>query len=232
MEWFTTYLGFAAGALLAILPIVNPLGAVPLVMSVAAHLPEQERQRQIRRACIYTFVLCSSFLVAGSLIMSFFGISIPGMRIAGGMIVAFLGFGMLFPDPRDASHKAPQPGEIRHDIAFTPLAMPGLSGPGTFAVVMSLGSQASARHGWDRIADFLGVATGILAVVLISWFVLRGAERFNRILGATGMVALTRLMGFLMICIGVQFIINGLSVVLGDPAIWAGLAEAVRQGTR
>ena len=77
-------------------------------MSVAAHLPEQERQRQIRRACIYTFVLCSSFLVAGSLIMSFFGISIPGMRIAGGMIVAFLGFGMLFPDPRDASHKAPQ----------------------------------------------------------------------------------------------------------------------------
>jgi multiple antibiotic resistance protein len=232
MEWFTSYLGYAAGALLAILPIVNPLGAVPLVMSVAAHLPEQERQRQIRRACIYTFVLCSSFLVAGSLIMSFFGISIPGMRIAGGMIVAFLGFGMLFPDPRDASHKAPQPGEIRHDIAFTPLAMPGLSGPGTFAVVMSLGSQASARHGWDRIADFLGVATGILSVVLISWFVLRGAERFNRILGATGMVALTRLMGFLMICIGVQFIINGLSVVLGDPAIWAGLAEAVRQGTR
>jgi multiple antibiotic resistance protein len=232
MEWFTAYLGHAAGALLAILPIVNPLGAVPLVMSVAAHLPEQERQRQIRRACIYTFVLCSSFLVAGSLIMSFFGISIPGMRIAGGMIVAFLGFGMLFPDPRDASPKAPQPGEIRHDIAFTPLAMPGLSGPGTFAVVMSLGSQASARHGWDRIANFLGVATGILAVVMISWFVLRGAERFHRILGATGMVALTRLMGFLMICIGVQFIINGLSVVLGDPAIWAGLAEALRQGTR
>ena len=67
MEWFTAYLGHAAGALLAILPIVNPLGAVPLVMSVAAHLPEQERQRQIRRACIYTFVLCSSFLVAGML---------------------------------------------------------------------------------------------------------------------------------------------------------------------
>ena len=232
MGWFATYLGYAAGALLAILPIVNPLGAVPLVMSVAAHLPEQERQRQIRRACVYTFVLCSSFLVAGSLIMSFFGISIQGMRIAGGMIVAFLGFGMLFPGAEEKARSAPQPGEIRHDIAFTPLAMPGLSGPGTFAVVMSLGSQASARHGWDRIADFLGVATGILAVVVISWFVLRGAEKFNRVLGATGMLALTRLMGFLMICIGVQFIINGLSVVLGDPAMWAGLAEALRQGTR
>ena len=74
--------------------------------------------------------------------------------------------------------------------------------------------------------------TGILLVALVSWFTLRGAERFNRVLGATGMVAMTRLMGFLMICIGVQFIINGLMVVLGDPAMWAGLAEAVRQGGR
>jgi multiple antibiotic resistance protein len=228
MQWFTAYLGYAAGALLAILPIVNPLGAVPLVMSVAAHLPEKERLRQVRRACLYTFVLMSSFLVAGSLIMSFFGISIPGMRIAGGMIVAFLGFGMLFPGAPESTRGTGDPGAIKHDIAFTPLAMPGLSGPGTFAVVMSLSSQASAKQGWDRIADFLGVATGILLVVLLSWFVLRGAERFNRLLGATGMVALTRLMGFLMICIGVQFIINGLSVVLADPSIWSGLAEALR----
>ena len=92
MQLLTAYLGYAVGALLAILPIVNPLGAVPLVVSVAAHLPEQERLRQIRRACIYTFALMTGFLVAGSLIMSFFGISIPGMRIAGGMILAFPGF--------------------------------------------------------------------------------------------------------------------------------------------
>jgi multiple antibiotic resistance protein len=232
MAWFTTYLGYAAGALLAILPIVNPLGAVPLVISVASHLPEKERRRQILRACVYTFVLMSSFLVAGSLIMSFFGISIPGMRIAGGMIVAFLGFGMLFPGADAGSGHVPQPGELRHDIAFTPLAMPGLSGPGTFAVVMSLSSQASSRQGWDRIADFLGVATGVLAVTVISWSVLRAAEKFNRVLGATGMVALTRLMGFLMICIGVQFIIDGLAVVLGEPGIWSGLAEALRLQVR
>jgi len=228
MDWITAYLGYTAGALLAILPIVNPLGAVPLVMSVAAHLPEAERRRQIRRACTYTFALMTGFLVAGSLVMNFFGISMPGMRIAGGMIVAFLGFRMLFPTSTTASEVAAQ-GEIKYDIAFTPLAMPGLSGPGTFAVVMSLSSQAGAKAGWDRVVDFLGVGTGILLVVLLSWFVLRGAERFNRLLGATGMVALTRLMGFLMICIGVQFIINGLMVIVADPAIWAGLADALRQ---
>jgi multiple antibiotic resistance protein len=230
MNWLTGYLGYTAAAVLAIIPIVNPLGAVPLVMAAGAHLPEAERQRQVRRACIYTFVLMSAFLVAGGLIMNFFGISIPGMRIAGGMIVAFLGFGMLFPSaPTEASEAAAR-AEVKHDIAFTPLAMPGLSGPGTFAVVMSLSSQASARQGWDRIVDFLGVATGILIVAATSWLVLRGAERLNQVLGATGMVAMTRLMGFLMICIGVQFIINGLTVILADPSVWSGLAEAVRQG--
>jgi multiple antibiotic resistance protein len=231
MNWMTDYLGYTAGAVLAILPIVNPLGAVPLVMSVAAHLPEAERQRQVRRACIYTFALMTGFLVAGSLIMNFFGISMPGMRIAGGMIVAFLGFSMLFPRPAAASEGAAR-HEVKYDIAFTPLAMPGLSGPGTFAVVMSLSSQATAREGWDRVVDFLGVATGILIVALLSWFALHGAERFNRLLGATGMVALTRLMGFLMICIGVQFIINGLVVITADPHIWAGLAQALRQGLK
>ena len=232
MNPLADYLGYTAGAVLAILPIVNPLGAVPIVMSVAAHLPEAERQRQIRRACIYTFALMTGFLVAGSLIMNFFGISMPGMRIAGGVIVAFYGFRMLFPSAPHQASPAPDPGSVKYDIAFTPLAMPGLSGPGTFAVVMSLSSHATAKHGWDRVADFLGVATGILIVAILSWFALRGAERLNRVLGDTGMEALTRLMGFLMICIGVQFIINGLMAIVSDPAIWSGLAEAVRQGPR
>jgi multiple antibiotic resistance protein len=229
MQWLLAYLGYTAAAVLQILPIVNPLGAVPLVISVAAHLPVAERQRQVRRACIYTFALMTAFLLAGGLIMNFFGISIPGMRIAGGMIVAFLGFGMLFPSAQTEAARAAARPEIKYDIAFTPLAMPGLSGAGTFAVVMGLSSQASARQGWDRAVDFLGVATGIFLVALVSWLVLRTAERFNRLIGETGMVALTRLMGFLMICIGVQFIINGLMAIAADPAIWSGLAEAVRQ---
>ena len=230
MTWLSDYLGYMAGALLPIIPIVNPFGAVPLVMSAASHLPEQERLRQIRRACTYAFFLMAGFLVAGGLIMNFFGISIPGMRIAGGLIVAFLGFQMLFPQARSDASELRKQAEIKYDIAFTPLAMPGLTGPGTFAVVMSLSSQASARPGLQRILDFLGVSTAILLTALFSWFVLRGAERFNRILGVTGMVALTRLTGFLMVCIGAQFMINGLTMILSDPSLWSGLATAVRQG--
>ena len=232
MTWLGDYLGYLAGALLAILPIVNPFGAVPLVMSAAAHLPVQERLRQSRRACVYAFFLMAGCLVAGGLIMNFFGISIPGMRIAGGLIVAFLGFQMVFPSPRSDASELREQAEIKYDIAFTPLAMPGLTGPGTFAVVMSLSSQASARAGSARVLDFLGVSTAIALTALLSWFVLRGAERFNRFLGVTGMLALTRLTGFLMVCIGAQFVINGLTMILSDPVLWTGLAKAVAEGAR
>jgi multiple antibiotic resistance protein len=228
MNWIAVYFASLAGALLAIVPIVNPFGAVPLVMSVAAHLPEQERLRQIRRACTYTFFLMAGFLVAGGLIMNFFGISLPGMRIAGGLIVGFLGFQMLFPHAVSDNQAMAEAAGEKYDIAFTPLAMPGLSGPGTFAVVMSLSSQAAAREGWISLVDFAGVFTAILFTATLSWLVLRGAARVNRLLGATGMIALTRLTGFLMICIGVQFLINGMTMVLEDPALWHGLLAAMK----
>ena len=128
MNWLGLYFSSLLAALLAILPIVNPFGAVPLVMSASGHLPEQERLRQIRRACVYTFFLMSGFLVAGGLIMNFFGISLPGMRIAGGLIVAFLGFQMLFPNPISDKEAMTKAAGESYDIAFTPLAMPGLSG--------------------------------------------------------------------------------------------------------
>jgi multiple antibiotic resistance protein len=167
VDLMTKFLGYVAGAVLAILPIVNPLGAVPLVMTVAAHLPEAERRRQIRRACIYTFAMMAGFLIAGSLIMSSF-ISIPGMRIAGGMIVAILGFQMLFPSALPPSRELERETGCKADIAFTPLAMPGLAGAGTFAVIMSLSSQASARVGSDRVLDFGAVLLAIVIVALLS----------------------------------------------------------------
>jgi len=108
----------------ALLPIVNPLSAVGLVMSITSDLTEQERTEQIRRACIYMFCILTAFLVAGGLIMNFFGISIPGLRIAGGMIVSYLGFRMLFPDTVAISMQERAEASAKADISFTPLAMP------------------------------------------------------------------------------------------------------------
>jgi multiple antibiotic resistance protein len=191
----------------ALLPIVNPLSAVGMVMTITANLTDQERTEQIRRACIYMFFILTSFLVAGGLIMNFFGISIPGLRIAGGLIVSYLGFRMLFPDTVAMSRQEQVEAAAKHDISFTPLAMPGLSGPGSIAVV--IGMSATVQESQHIVVGHILIAIGVAIVGVISYWVLKAATRLSRVLGVAGMNAMARIMGFLLICIGVQFIING-----------------------
>lgn len=208
MNWFAEGLTYVLSTIGALLPIVNPLSAVGMVMTITANLTEQERTEQIRRACIYMFFILASFLVAGGLIMNFFGISIPGLRIAGGLIVCYLGFRMLFPDTAAMSRQEQMEAAAKEDVSFTPLAMPGLSGPGSIAVV--IGMSASVAQSEHIVVGHVLIAVGIAVVGVISYITLRAATKLSKILGVAGMNAMARIMGFLLICIGVQFIINGI----------------------
>lgn len=207
MSWLREGLLYVLSTVGALLPIVNPLSAVGLVVSITANLTAQERAEQIRRACIYMFFILTAFLVAGGLIMNFFGISIPGLRIAGGMIVSYLGFRMLFPETAAISSRERDEAREKGDISFTPLAMPSLSGPGSIAVV--IGMSTTVQDSEHVVIGHVLVAIGIAITALISYVVLRASTRLDRVLGATGMNAMARIMGFLLICIGIQFVING-----------------------
>lgn len=207
MSWLREGLLYVLSTVGALLPIVNPLSAVGLVVSITANLTAQERAEQIRRACIYMFFILTAFLVAGGLIMNFFGISIPGLRIAGGMIVSYLGFRMLFPETAAISSRERDEAREKGDISFTPLAMPSLSGPGSIAVV--IGMSTTVQDSEHVVIGHVLVAIGIAITALISCIVLKAATRLDRVLGATGMNAMARIMGFLLICIGIQFVING-----------------------
>jgi multiple antibiotic resistance protein len=208
MNLFAEGLLYILSTVGALLPIVNPLSAVGMVMTITANLTEQERTEQIRRACIYMFFILTSFLVAGGLIMNFFGISIPGLRIAGGLIVSYLGFRMLFPETAAMSRQEQAEAASKADVSFTPLAMPGLSGPGSIAVV--IGMSATVQESQHIVVGHILIAIGVAIVGMISYVVLKAATRLSRILGVAGMNAMARIMGFLLICIGVQFIINGI----------------------
>jgi multiple antibiotic resistance protein len=140
--------------------------------------------------------------------MNFFGISIPGLRIAGGLIISYLGFRMLFPEPSLISRQEQVEAAQKPDVSFTPLAMPSLSGPGSIAVV--IGVSSTAQQSEHVIINHVLVAIGIAITAIISFAVLKAATRLDRLLGATGMNAIARIMGFLLICIGVQFVINGI----------------------
>jgi multiple antibiotic resistance protein len=214
MDWLVEGAKYILSTVAALMPIVNPFSAVGLVVSITAGQTERERTEQVRRACIYMFFILTTFLVAGGLIMNFFGISIPGLRIAGGLIVSYLGFRMLFPDHPSISTQERVEAIEKEDISFTPLAMPSLSGPGSIAVV--IGVSSTIQQSGHIVFNYLFVVIGIALTALISYIVLKAASRLDRLLGATGMNAMSRIMGFLLICMGVQFIINGVMNIAAD----------------
>lgn len=134
---------------------------------------------------------------------------------------------MLSPEPDpDVSETQQEEALYMADLAFTPLAMPMLSGPGSIAV--TIGMAAGVENPWEYGA----VALGILLVAYVSWLVLRSARRIVALLGETGMAALTRVMGFLLVCVGVQFVAAGVVQILADEetlgALVAGLKAVIQ----
>jgi multiple antibiotic resistance protein len=185
-----------------LLPIMNPFSTAPLLVALTARMTKEERNRQTLLGCIYAFGILATFLVAGRFIISFFGISLPGIRIAGGLLVSTLGFRMVLPATESGAENVP----AKKDIAFSPLAMPSLSGPGSISVVLATSAQIPN----DKIVvGNIVVLIGIAATTLIAWLVLHGAIFLVRFLGQTGIDAMTRIFGFLLICIGVQFVLIG-----------------------
>jgi multiple antibiotic resistance protein len=192
---------------------MNPLSTAPLFLSLTARFEKKRRDRDALMACIYAFAILVLFLLLGTAIIDFFGISVPGIRIAGGLIISVLGFRMLFPTFTPAAAQGTSQPEL--EIAFTPLAMPSLAGPGSISVVVTAASQIESNHPENYSVIYVGVVLGITVTLFIAWLILRAAASMARILGPSGIDALTRIFGFLLVSIGVQFLLTGISDFFG-----------------
>ncbi|WP_395622527.1 MarC family NAAT transporter [Sphingomonas daechungensis] len=197
----------------ALFPVMNPMSVAPVFLSLTAAMDEQTRNRQARLACIYAFAILATFLLLGAAIISFFGISVAGIRVAGGLIVSLIGLRMLFSEPPepDSADSIPAPAG---GIAFTPLAMPGLAGPGSISVVVATASQIGGRTAESYVV-YSGTIIGIAITVLIAWLVLRTATTLGKLMGPSSIDAMTRIFGFLLVCIGVQFLLTGIGDFYG-----------------
>jgi len=207
------FLNDVAVGLLGLTTIANPVTSATVLLALTARYPEAERNRQVFRAAIYVAIVLLVSFYAGSVVMRLFGISIPGLRLAGGLIVSYIGFGMLFPPDRTREPRAPEAGTDDmttmplRDISFVPLTMPCTTGPGTIAFIISAASTIPTRS--YSYSVHLAVITVAVLFTLEFWACLRGATTILRWLGQGGVDALSRVMGFLLVCIGVQFAING-----------------------
>ena len=214
---FSEFATLFAFALFGLLPIANPLSSAAVLLGLTAGYPARERNRQANRATLYVVMTIVITYFMGQAVMNAFGVTIPGLRLAGGMIVAYVGFTMLFPaevtEAEAQVDMANGEGTVRiRDIAFIPLTIPVTSGPGTIAYVISTAALVPA--GMPLGFELSLVASVVLVFALILWACLRGAAQIMRLLGKSGVDAFSRIMGFLLVCIGVQFVINGTYEIL------------------
>lgn len=208
------------GTVIALLPIINPLASTPVFLAITEGDTERQRERQARRGCLFMVAILVLSLIGGTFIMNFFGISIPGLRIAGGLLVSGIGLSMLSTRSLAQEERERDAARAKRDISFTPLAMPMLSGPGSIAVTIGFTSLAQTP------LDYAAIILGIVVVALISYLVLRISSRIVLVVGINGMSALTKIMGFLLLCIGVQFIVNGILGIATDPDLLRSLKTA------
>ncbi len=195
----------------ALLPIMNPFSTAPLFASLTAGFDAKTKSRQALMGSIYAFGILVVFLLLGAAIIDFFSISVPGIRIAGALIISVIGFRMLFPAAPAKAAGAADARQQNLDISFTPLAMPSLAGPGSISVVLSGAAQIKSDHDaseWALI--FSAVIVGMALTLIIAFFVLRAAGSMVRFLGPRGIDAMSRIFGFLLICIGMQFLLTGI----------------------
>ena len=193
-------------AFIAIFPVVNPFSKPPIFLSITEGLTAAEQKKQALKASLYAFLILVVSLLAGTFILAFFSITLPALQIAGGLLIARTGFQMLNPqkEHHQTQHEEAESRE-KDDISFVPLAMPLLSGPGSIAIMINLATTSEVW--WDWITITVAAA----AVCVITYFFLSQSLRLVRILGVNGMNALSKLMGFLLLSLAVQFIINGVS---------------------
>lgn len=204
--------------LASLFTIVNPLGAVPVFLALTSENTPAERRRVARFTSLWFFVILASFFLAGSLILNFFGLDLNALRIAGGLIILNSGYGLLNAQAtsgnRRLSKKVEEEAHHKQDISFTPLAMPLLSGPGSISLLIGLFAEQTQ---WaDR-----GVIVGVIAAMaLIVYLIFASAPFVFRRLGEGGLAAMSRIMGFLVMSIGIQYIIYGI----------LSLAEIIQKG--
>jgi multiple antibiotic resistance protein len=202
--------------LAAVFPVVNPPGSALVFLSLTQRASVDTRRFLARRVALNSFFVMSGSLLLGTFVLSSYGISLPVIRVAGGIVVAVAGWKLLNEGSEKHPEGAPEPNNTDYrGMAFYPLTLPLTTGPGTIAVMISLGfgrsRLASAVEELRYVAMTLLAAVGTAATIYICFLY---ADRVERLIGRAGTDIAVRLSAFILFCIGVQILWTGASELL------------------
>lgn len=197
-------ISFFVMAFTAIFSIVNPFNVVPSFITLSAGKSNEWQFKMSYKASINVFLILLIFAFFGTTILNFFNITVHGIRIAGGIMICLNGLNMLTSKTEKSNSNVNPEDAEKMDISFTPLAMPMLSGPGSISLVIGLFSKTSE---WKQVTSLI---LAIAATAFACFLVLRSSKYYEKLLGKSGITAMTKITGFLVLSIGVEFIINGI----------------------
>lgn len=190
--------------------LINPLGTMPIFMTMTAELNDKQRSLTARKAAIVAFFTILLFAFSGQLLFNFFGISVNSFRVVGGVIFFLMGMDMLQARLNKVKVKESEVKSYVDDISITPLAIPMICGPGaiTNAIVLMEDAQSPTQKATLIVAIFL--------VILLTYLILFSSSRIIKLLGETGNNVMMRLMGLIVMVIAVEFFFSGLKPIIQD----------------
>ena len=205
-----TLLPFALLCFTSFFTLTNPLGTMPVFLTMTNGMSDDERKTIVRRATIVSFITLMVFTFSGQFLFKFFGISTNGFRIAGGIIIFTIGFDMLQARYSKAKLKDEEVKTYVNDISVTPLAIPMLCGPGAIANGIMLMEDA------DTLIKKILLVSVIASVYFITFLILRASTRLNKYMGETGNNVMMRLMGLILMAIAVECFVSGFKPIMID----------------
>jgi multiple antibiotic resistance protein len=203
-------LSLFAGTFTSLLAIINPLEVLPVYLQLMSGKDGATHRAVARKACIYALLLCFFFLIFGTFILRLFGVPLAMVRVVGGIILMRIGFSLFMPQKSgDAGLTAA--GDDAN-IAFVPLAMPLMFGPGAIATI--IGMASTVKHASREILSFIAIGAAIVATMVVTYLCLANARKLTNRIGPMGIDAATRIVGFFVSAIGVGLIFDGVMEAL------------------
>lgn len=205
-------LDFTTSALVTLLVTLDPPGLAPIFLSLTRGMSPGERRQVAIRACIIAFAIMAFFAVAGDVVLKALGVSLPAFRIAGGLLLFWIAFEMVFERRTERKQQTAETAitqdHIRNVAAF-PLAIPLMAGPGALTAMILLAGRAA---GDPTMLLALAAICGLVVLACLVTFLLAGP--LSRLLGITGNIVLTRLLGVVLAALAVQFVIDGVTAAV------------------
>jgi multiple antibiotic resistance protein len=195
---------------IALIALVNPLGVLPMFISLTQDFTPAQKQRAIRTAAFTVALVIGTCALLGEQIIKFFGISTASLQVAGGLLILLMSLSMLNAQPSGAKTTAEERDEAEHKdtIGVVPLGIPLLTGPGAMSTVIVLAGKS------NHVSDYVALIGSGVVIAALVWLTLQMAQPIARFMGRTGINIATRIMGLLVAAVAVEFIVEGLKTML------------------